>query len=350
MDRTAVIVVSICIILFGLWFVEQQKYAEQLARQSQPQPRRLQLSTNTIVPAPVQTTIPVQIFATNTPEKLLILTNVNARYIFTSRGGGIKTIELLKYPETISPRWKKEMATNAVATLNTGAPVPVLTILGGASFVGDGNFTLTKIPDGVRAEKSFTNGLVLTKEFHVGSNYLVSASVSLKNNSDKSLALPAQEWVVGTATPMGPYDNGAYEGAMWFDGKKTKDHPVSYFSTNTTVLGFFHRTPTTEYIAGTDNVVWVAAHNQFFALMAMPKKPAQQIIARPVNLPPLIPGEPTPNAPRGVQIALGYPAMTLTTNQPVERQIVFYIGPKEYRTLARIGEKFGNNADQVMQF
>jgi len=34
----------------------------------------------------------------------------------------------------------------------------------------------------------------------------------------------------------------------------------------------------------------------------------------------------------------------------VERQIVFFAGPKEYRLLAHIGEDFQNHADQVMQF
>src|SRR6266705_1495711 len=85
---------------------------------------------------------------------------------------------------------KKQMTTNDFATLNTGATAPVLAILGDASLVGDGNFTLTKTADGVRAEKVFADGLQLVKEFHISSNYLVNASVSLKNNSDKPLALP----------------------------------------------------------------------------------------------------------------------------------------------------------------
>jgi len=67
-------------------------------------------------------------------------------------------------------------------------------------------------------------------------------------------------------------------------------------------------------------------------------QPAQQVVARPVNLSL----EPMPGAPspEGIQTALVYPAQTLGTNQVVERQIVFFAGPKEYRTLARIGEEF----------
>ncbi|HTV75836.1 MAG TPA: membrane protein insertase YidC, partial [Candidatus Baltobacteraceae bacterium] len=273
------------------------------------------------------------------------------RYTFTSRGGGLKSVELLKYPETISARWRKqnESSANGVATLNARTSVPVLSILGDSSLIGDGNFTLTKTDGGVRAEKLLTDGLRLVKEFSISSNYLVNASVTLTNVSDKPLALPVQEWVVGTATPMGPDDTAfsIYGGALWFDGTKPQNCAASYFS-----AGLFHRIPRTEYSAGTGNVVWAAAHNQFFVLLAMPERPAQEIIAQPVILQPFTNIEQAANAPlpEGIQTALVYPAQTLAANSSVERRIVFFAGPKEYRTLARIGEEFNNRADLVMQF
>ena len=46
-------------------------------------------------------------FDTNVPEQTIVLTNARARYTFTSRGGGLKSVELLDYPETISARWKR---------------------------------------------------------------------------------------------------------------------------------------------------------------------------------------------------------------------------------------------------
>ena len=54
--------------------------------------------------------------------------------------------------------------------------------------------------------------------------------------------------------------------------------------------------------------------------------------------------------PEGIQTALVYPAQTLGTNQVIERQIILYAGPKEYRTLAHIGEQFQNHADLAMNF
>jgi len=355
MDRTGIIVVTACVILLGFWFVTEQKYASQRVQQQTatntvaiPQ-RALKISTTTF---PTPDTSRDFSFDTNAPEELVTITNAHARYTFTSRGGGLKLVELLDFPETVSPRWKKGAAANGVATLNTHAAMPVLAILGESSLVGDGNFTLKKIDGGVRVEKSFTNGLRIVKEFRVGSNYLMDATVRLENTSGKSIPLPAQEWVVGTATPMGPDDNGQNEGVMWFDGVKAQNSNLGYFSTNTTFLFFFSRTPKTEYLAGMNNVVWAAAHNQFFALMAMPKQPIQQIVARPVTLPPFSNVEQMANAPlpQGIQTALVYPTQTLEANSAVERQIVFFAGPKEYRTLAQIGEQFQNRADLVMNF
>src|SRR4051812_42827939 len=41
---------------------------------------------------------------TNIPEQLLVVTNDNAQYIFTSRGGGLKEVRLMRYPEQVSSR------------------------------------------------------------------------------------------------------------------------------------------------------------------------------------------------------------------------------------------------------
>ena len=297
-------------------------------------------------------------FDTSLPEHTVVLTNGTARYTFTSRGGGLKLVELLDYPETISARWRRqdENPSNGVATLNTHAAVPVLAVLGDPSLIGDGNFTLTRTANGVRAEKDFPDGLVLTKEFSLSSNYLVNASVSFKNTSNQPLALPGQEVVIGTATPMDVDDNSfqTYGGATWSDGKNYSDSSLGYFNTNTSILGIIPHKPTPELRAGDGNVIWATAHNQFFALLAMTptNAPAQQVLAYPVTLPALANVEENPNLPlpRGIQTALVYPAQTLTANSTVTRQITLFAGPKEFRTLSLIGAQFNNNADQAMNF
>ena len=208
MDRKSIAVVVTCVILLVAWIgYIQPKYWPN---------RPLPPSTNTVTSAqspggtnatnsdtaPITTaSLPLEVNA-NIPEQLLVVSNDNARYTFSSYGGGLKLVELLKYPET-TPSWRNRKAESAgVASLNSYTPSPTLTVLGGSNVLGDGVFNLTRTANGVRAEKTLPDGLVIVKEFSPTTNYLVNASVWLENRSTQSLSLPAQEWTVGTATPM----------------------------------------------------------------------------------------------------------------------------------------------------
>ncbi len=119
----------------------------------------------------------------------------------------------------------------------------MLAILADESLQGDGVFKLIPTNGGVRAEKTLTNGLTLVKDFRLGTNYLVSATVRVENHSPRALSIPAHELALGTATPMGPQDNGMAQSVMWYDGVHATPVNLSYFNTNTTTLFVFPRTP-----------------------------------------------------------------------------------------------------------
>jgi YidC/Oxa1 family membrane protein insertase len=115
------------------------------------------------------------------------------------------------------------------------------------------------------------------------------------------------------------------------------------------------KVPPAEFRAGQSNVVWAAAHNQFFAIAVIPAAPANQIVTRPINLPAPSASQLQTNsqlirAPKAYETAIVYPATTLTANQVVERQFQLFAGPKEYQTLARISAALNNNIDSVMGF
>ena len=358
MDKTGIIVVSLCGALLVWWFVEQNKSVKQQAEYARTHPVATAINTSATPTtlannAAISTPASPVVFDPSAPEQTLVLTNGKARYVFTSRGGGLKQVDLLAYPETISARWKGQITNSAsVAVLNARVDVPVLAVLGGESLVGDGNFTLTQIANGVRAEKSLPDGLRIVKNFSFSSNFLVNASVRLENSSDKALALPAQEIVVGTAAPMDADDNNfiSYGGAMWCDGQTAVNEPLTSFTGG----GCSRSAPKPQLLAGNGNVFWAAAHNQFFALQLMTRtnEPAPQMLARTVTLPRfqnvgVVTNSP---APQGIQTALLYAPGTLTANASLERNFVLFAGPKEYRVLAQVGEEFGNHADQVMNF
>jgi YidC/Oxa1 family membrane protein insertase len=292
---------------------------------------------------------------TNVPEQKLVVTNRDARYTFTSRGGGLQLVELLAYPETVASWVQKRSGTNRVATLNTRAPLPALAVFfQGADAQSDSLFQLTPTATGVRAETALSNGLVLVKEFSMDSNYLLTATVRLENHSTNALSLPAQEWIVGTATPMNAQDDGQLAGMMWYNGEKAADVlGAGVFSSR----GFActPRIPPVEYRVGQSNVVWAAVHNQYFALVVMPKEPAQEVVVRKLTLPRPVGEEArgvATNAPppAGYETALIYPAVTLDRGEVLQRQFVVYAGPKEYRTLATIAARLNNGVDSIMNF
>jgi YidC/Oxa1 family membrane protein insertase len=347
----------------GIWFYQTEKYENHLAQQRAAAQANAaaQQQTPSTPTAPGTVATNGYSFSTNAPEKIITLTNTfrtvdrltnSVRYTFTSRGGGIKSVELLNYPQTISARWSPAN-TNDVVTLNGGAPVPILAILGDPGLVGDGDFTLHRTDDGIEAEKPLPSGLVLTKNFHLSSNYLVNIDVTIKNESGNAVPLLPQEWVVGTATPMDGDDitfPSFGGGTMWSDGTTYYPFPPTYFATNTTVLGFFPRTPKTELTGGASNVVWAASFNQFFVLLGMPatNQVVKEMVARPVTLDLT---NNLSNAPWiGVQTALVYPPQTLASGQAIERRLYLFAGPKKFQILSQIGDNMQNRADLAMNF
>src|ERR1019366_5389845 len=103
MDRTGIIVVSLCAALLVFWFIKSNKLAVETQRQqaqfaatnqlSKAQSQPVTSTATAVAPTPVTT--PGLSFDTNAPERLLVLTNDRARYTFASRGGGLKLVELL---------------------------------------------------------------------------------------------------------------------------------------------------------------------------------------------------------------------------------------------------------------
>jgi YidC/Oxa1 family membrane protein insertase len=359
MDRKSIAVIVVCIVLMFLWqgVLVPKYFSDKRPTPVAPSNAPTATVSGTQAVASVQSGPAVVLPAgadarlalTNAPEQLLSFTNENATYVFTSRGGGLKEIQLTKFPETIMRKRKEPANVHNVATLNTHAHLPVLTVLGGEALMGDGVFALSATANGVRAEKTLTNGLRLVKEFAPSTNYLVHATVRWENTTSNNLVLPAQEWVVGTASPMGAYDDGMAVGLMWFDGKKSHDTTTAFFSDRK--FGCIPTVPKTEYRDGGSNIVWVAAHNQFFAMIAMPETVAQHVVARPIEIPRPAEGR-FKDGPlrKGMETIMTFSATNVAPHQALEQRANLFIGPKEYKTLASIANSYSNDVDQAMGF
>ncbi|HEV8541671.1 MAG TPA: hypothetical protein VGR78_04715, partial [Verrucomicrobiae bacterium] len=211
---------------------------------------------------------------TNAPpreERTLTLDGLDARYTFTSIGGGIKNIELIHFPANVGCSDKKKANTNEVITLDARAPTPIFS----TTERGDANsllaFTLTKTGQTVRAEAPMPNGLVLIKEFRLSTNYLLKATLRYENRSTNQVSLPERELVLGTAAPVSYRNESTYLGLEWFNGNGTAKITEPWFANKT--LGCLPGTPRDMYRAGASNVFWGAVHNQFFTIISVPDSP-----------------------------------------------------------------------------
>ncbi|MGA2749986.1 MAG: membrane protein insertase YidC [Verrucomicrobiota bacterium] len=283
-------------------------------------------------------------------EKTLTVSNADMISHFTSHGGGLKAVDLRNYPAAVS-RTSRTGWETARASLNSMAPVPVLSVLG-EGVQGDGYFALTSSEGVIRAEKTLTNGLRLIKEFEPETNYFFKARLVLENTTSQPLVVPAREVVIGTSTAIGPLDDPTAMGTFWYNGVKSQNIKDPWFANRT--LGCLPGIPRAVYEEGASNVVWAAVHNQFFALAAIPSNPAPRIVIRKINVPaPDLQG-PTNSMSatltNGYQAAFAYGAMVLPAHGSSETAFTFYAGPKEYNRLAEAAQVMNNNLDLIMDF
>jgi YidC/Oxa1 family membrane protein insertase len=365
MDRKSIIVLVACVLLFVSW----PYLVGKIFPPTPLPPRATNLSAQATNQVMGNTNVPVlnantNVTSTNTvavtalekpsvPEDLQVIETPEARYTFTSYGGGLKQIELKEYQESVTCESKKK--PGSLAALNKLGSVPVLALLGDASIQGDSVYQLTKTTNGgMRAEKQLPGGLVVIKQFQPTTNFLVAITFRIENRSPNPVNVPAHHVMVGTAAPVGLDEDPNYLGVYWFNAADKKDKHVdqSYFANKT--LGCIPGAPRTEY-RQTVPIGWAAAHDQFFTLALMAKDPAPELLILHTNLPPPTAEERAKNPkalakPFGFQTSLVYPAISVAGNQAFERQFDLYAGPKEFRTLVRIDQAKKNDIDLVMDY
>ncbi len=370
MDRKAIIILVLCFALMLLW-------PRLVDRMFPPPPRLPPAPTNQVaVSGPIESASGTNVtlagvHSSSTPviqapglpsaewippksgEELATIETSEAKYTFTSHGGGLKLVELKGFSSTIACGRRGGANGTEPVTLNGGAPVPALALFGGAFLADNSPYTLTRTEAGVRAEKTLTNGLKIIKEFTPGTNYILDATIRLQNSGAVALDIPGRELVIGTATPINRRDNGQLMGVQWFDGAEAHFVDATWFANNPAWgCGLVKGTPRLEYRSiGVSNVVWAAAHNQFFVMIAAPRTNAHQLVARRIALAPPSAAEIAEDrrvvaSPLGYQTGFLYPPTVLAPGETQEWGLDVFAGPKEYNTLA----KLSGDQDLAMRF
>jgi len=344
MDRTAWIVVALCVIGLVLW---EFYLAKQMAPRPAPVSVALGRPSPTASPAilapsplptPVAEAAPSSAPTPSFTEKIETLRNSDVELRLTNRGGGIKEAILLKQ---IAEKGQQ-------VVLNSDQSVPIGAILEQPSTPTFPEFTASAQSDSVQFERTTAEQVAIRKKFYFEKspenkdNYVVEMDVDLENRGDKPYRSSGYFVALGSAAPIHPRDYPSYSRLVWSINGTAKGIDVGWFGSSSGFLGVGQRAARPYYQESIAGAEWVAVSNQFFTtLMAPLTAKATGVWGRRFDI------DRAPDQKLlGIEGALGMPAFELQPGQTYGARFEIYAGPKLYHRLAQLP----HNEAEVMDF
>ncbi len=371
MDRTSVIVVTICVILLFTWPALMEKISPTPPQPIQPTnaaPAQVAGQTNAPNTAPFQQAPPSQGTFSSDFEapvkldspKISILESEGSSYIFTSEGG-LKTVELKKphvvLGDNVDLLWDTNNGdvVSKPIILNHGVALPLFALKG----IDDSEFSITADDSLVTMVSTNKAGIRITKEFSAGTNYLLHSKITLANSMSETVAVQPWKLMLGTSMPLQSEESYPVWGAQWHNGEDMEDIDESWFTNST--LGCIPGTPRTEFRSAGQPIKWVGIHNRFFAMTTMPApEMSTEALSGARVYSTTTANHRLPNEPQdeheqfvndtGILAALEFNSRVLKPGESVVKQFTTYAGPKEYRLLEAHALTYENSIDSVMGF
>jgi YidC/Oxa1 family membrane protein insertase len=346
MDRTAWIVVALCVVGLVVWEI-------YLVKQTPPRPApvgvapRQSLSTTTpaiLAPSPTPVAEATPSSGESVPsfaEKIETLRNSDVELRLTNRGGGIKEAVLLR----------QVAEKGQPVILNSDKSAPIGALIEQPSSPTMAEFTASLESDSaVRFESTTPEQVVIRKKFFFEKspenkdNYVIEMDVDLENRGDKPYQSGGYFVALGSAAPIHPKDYPSYTRLVWCIDGRAKGIDVGWFGSSSGFLGLglgqrAARPYYQENIAGAE---WVAVSNQFFTtLMAPLTAKATGVWGRRFDI------DYAPDQKLlAIEGALGMPGFQLQPGQTYSARFEIYAGPKLYHRLAQLS----HNEAEVMDF
>jgi YidC/Oxa1 family membrane protein insertase len=261
------------------------------------------------------------------PEQIVTLSNEFVRMEFTTWGGGVRSVELLKH--------KVNGAGNVV--LNGTNFVPALTLMGITNAGPDAVFTVEQpAPNTVVMKRQTRMGLGITKTFSLNDGYLLTGTVEFARVARGSITLPGSvDLAIGTVAPTTAKELPTYLTTGWLLGDKYQYHDLKQIGKNA------DKGVSSETVAAR----WGGVKNQFFAMILTPETNATAIAYKQVDLDPPVDWK-AKEPPHGVFAALTITPTTASSNAMEHYDFTWYAGPKAYERLVALGK----GQEEVMQF
>ena len=344
MDRTAWIVVTLCVIGLILWTWWTGK---QMPLRPAPVPLS---ATATPLAAPsesaVTSTPPSSVPAASatpaaeaTPtfaEKTETLRNDDVELRLTNRGGGIAEAVLVNHIGQNAQR----------VVINSKDQTPVGAMIDQSASLKLDEFTLTREPDGsVKCERNRDNVAIRKKFFFPSSNekkdnFVAEMDVDLVNGGGQPYANPGYFIALGAAVPIHPKDYSYYTRLVWCVDGRAKGVDVNWFGGSGGFFGIGSRAPQPFYQQDLANADWAAVSDQFFTTLVAPlNMKASGVWGRRVDIS-------SEQKTYGIAGALRMPGFQLPPGQTYSAKFEIWVGPKIYHRLARLD----HNEAEIMDF
>ena len=342
MDRTAWIVVVLCVIGLVLWEL-------YLAKQTPPRPAPVNVTPGQISPAATiasptplaspevaqKAAEPVPSF----PEKIETLRNSDVELRLTNRGGGIKEAVLLKQVSENGQR----------VVLNSAESAPIGSLIEQPSAPALPEFTASAESDSVvRFEHTTAEQVAIRKKFFFQQspenkdNYVAEMDVDFENRGTEPYRSAGYFVALGSAAPIHPKDYPSYTRLVWCIAGKAKGIDVGWFGGGSGFLGLGQRAERPFYQENIAGAEWVAVSDQFFTTLLAPlTAKADAVWGRRFDI-----QRPPDQKLLGIEGALGMPGFELQPGQTYSARFEIYVGPKLYHRLAQLP----HNEAEIMDF
>jgi len=342
MDRTAWIVVVLCVMGLVLWELYLAKQTPPRSAPVNVLPGRASPTPTIASPTPIAAPEVAPKAAESVPsfpEKIETLRNSDVELHLTNRGGGIKEAVFLKQVA--------EKGQHVV--LNSAESAPIGAIIEQPSAPALPEFTASTESDSVvQFERTTSEQVTIRKKFFFQQssekkdNFVAEMDVDLVNRGAKPYRSAGYFVALGSAAPIHAKDYPSYTRLVWCIDGKAKGIDVGWFGGGGGFLGMGQRAARPFYQENIAGAEWVAVSNQFYTTLLAPlTAKADAVWGRRFDI------QRSPDQKLlGMDGALGMPAFELQPGQAYSARFEIYAGPKLYHRLAQLS----HNEAEVMDF
>jgi len=275
----------------------------------------------------------------NLDERVVSRDNGLMEARFTNYGGAIQEIVLKNF--------EKSRHDSSPYIMNERRSGPALELAGLEGLDKTAPYQLIEPsdPNTVEFRKIIEDNFQVTRRYTISQDvkhekaYLIRHELEFRNLTDSPLIIGEFNLNSGTVAPSGPQDAQLLTFG-YFDGEDTEFLAQGKFTGSK--MPFF-KSPPRDSISEYRNLDWVSLKNQFFITILKPDQPGIGYFAQPVQFPQL-PSETRPQL--GMTGSMKLSSFTLAPQDTQMYGFDYYIGPKEYDRVSRIGE----NTEEGMQF